>query len=118
MLFRSHHIEHWSRGGETRLDNLIQLCRRHHRLVHEGGFACEKNTRGEVEFRDQAGELIPKSGYIRPLSPDLDITERMQHRFEALHISAETSASQWDSDIDWDLAVGHLYHPPCVPLVA
>ncbi|NOX68935.1 MAG: HNH endonuclease [Gammaproteobacteria bacterium] len=24
-----HHIEHWSRGGETSLANLVQLCRRH-----------------------------------------------------------------------------------------
>jgi hypothetical protein len=33
----AHHIEHWSRGGETKLTNLVQLCRTHHRMVHEGG---------------------------------------------------------------------------------
>jgi hypothetical protein len=112
-----HHIEHWSKGGETRLDNLIQLCRKHHRLVHEGGFACAKNTEGQVEFRDQAGVLIARTGRIRPLPPDLDITERLQHRFEELHISAATAACHWDDRIDWDLAVGALYHPPCVPRV-
>ncbi|HEU4600419.1 MAG TPA: DUF222 domain-containing protein, partial [Steroidobacteraceae bacterium] len=32
-----HHIKHWANGGETRLSNLVSLCRFHHRLVHEGG---------------------------------------------------------------------------------
>ena len=32
----AHHIEHWADGGPTKLFNLILLCRRHHRLVHEG----------------------------------------------------------------------------------
>jgi hypothetical protein len=32
-----HHIKHWANGGETRLSNLVLLCRFHHRQVHEGG---------------------------------------------------------------------------------
>ena len=36
-----HHITHWADGGETRLDNLVLLCRRHHRAVHEEGFGVE-----------------------------------------------------------------------------
>ena len=34
----SHHIRHWAHGGATALDNLVLLCRRHHRAVHEEGF--------------------------------------------------------------------------------
>ena len=34
----AHHVQHWADGGATRLDNLVLLCRRHHRAVHEGGF--------------------------------------------------------------------------------
>ena len=34
----AHHIRHWAHGGRTDLDNLVQLCRHHHRLVHEGGW--------------------------------------------------------------------------------
>ena len=26
-----HHVRHWAAGGATRLDNLLLLCRRHHR---------------------------------------------------------------------------------------
>jgi hypothetical protein len=33
-----HHIIHWADGGRTELDNLVSLCRRHHRRVHEQGW--------------------------------------------------------------------------------
>lgn len=32
----AHHIVHWADGGATSLDNLVLLCRHHHRLHHEG----------------------------------------------------------------------------------
>jgi hypothetical protein len=38
----AHHVVHWAQGGATRLDNLVQLCRHHHRLVHEGGFSVQR----------------------------------------------------------------------------
>jgi hypothetical protein len=44
----SHHIKHWSQGGETKLENLILLCRRHHRLLHEGGYKVEGSPSGET----------------------------------------------------------------------
>ena len=34
----AHHVVHWADGGPTNLDNLILLCGRHHRAVHEDGF--------------------------------------------------------------------------------
>src|ERR1700693_4791407 len=33
-----HHIIHWSEGGPTELENLVSLCRPHHRAVHEQGW--------------------------------------------------------------------------------
>ncbi len=41
-----HHVVHWIHGGPTDLDNLVLLCRRHHRLVHEGGWQLIK-TEGQ-----------------------------------------------------------------------
>ncbi len=38
----AHHAEHWADGGVTALSNLMLLCRRHHRLVHQpDGFRSE-----------------------------------------------------------------------------
>ena len=33
-----HHIIHWANGGPTELENLVSLCRMHHRRVHEEGW--------------------------------------------------------------------------------
>jgi hypothetical protein len=32
-----HHVVHWADGGVTSASNLVLLCRRHHRLLHESG---------------------------------------------------------------------------------
>ena len=32
----AHHLHHWCDGGETKIDNLLLLCRFHHQLVHHG----------------------------------------------------------------------------------
>jgi hypothetical protein len=45
----AHHMVWWRRGGSTDLDNLVLLCRRHHVLVHEGGWHIERNpATGEI----------------------------------------------------------------------
>ena len=41
------------------MGNLLLLCRRHHRLVHEGGFAVKLLADGRVHVRDPRGSWIP-----------------------------------------------------------
>lgn len=53
----AHHIRHWAHGGETKLSNLVQVCRRHHRLLHEGGYSVEPDG-DAVRFRRPDGRLI------------------------------------------------------------
>ena len=43
----AHHLVHWADGGRTSLDNLVLLCRRHHRLLHEGGYRIEGERSGD-----------------------------------------------------------------------
>jgi 5-methylcytosine-specific restriction endonuclease McrA len=51
----AHHVHHWARGGATTLANLVLLCRRHHRLVHEGGWQVDR----QVRFYDRWGRPFP-----------------------------------------------------------
>ncbi len=51
----AHHVEHWADGGETILANLLLLCSRHHRLLHEGGFEIKPGADGEWHFRNASG---------------------------------------------------------------
>jgi hypothetical protein len=57
----AHHITHWADGGPTALDNLVLLCRRHHRLVHEGGVRVESGGPGEVSFVRPNGQRLDPS---------------------------------------------------------
>ena len=44
----AHHVVHWIHGGVTDLNNLVLLCHRHHRMVHEGGWQLVKSEDGIV----------------------------------------------------------------------
>src|SRR5580704_7410827 len=44
----AHHVVHWIHGGPTDLDNLILLCHRHHRMVHEGGWQIVRGEDGKI----------------------------------------------------------------------
>ena len=50
-----HHIAGWVESlGETNIDNLILLCRRHHTLVHNSRWAITRTADGEFEFTHPA----------------------------------------------------------------
>ena len=67
----AHHIRHWAAGGETSLANLIQLCRRHHRLLHEGGAG---HLAGENRARDHRITAETVRSRSNGASYDLDLT--------------------------------------------
>src|SRR4029077_8746214 len=54
----AHHVLHWADGGRTDLCNLILLCRRHHRMLHErGGFRLELEE-GRPVFGRRDGSVL------------------------------------------------------------
>ena len=54
----AHHVRHWADGGPTSMRNLVQLCRHHHRLLHEGGFTVSGDPGGELRFHRPDGRRI------------------------------------------------------------
>jgi predicted restriction endonuclease len=47
---QAHHVEWWSRGGRTELDNLVLVCTFHHKLVHERGWGLKRRDDGTVRW--------------------------------------------------------------------
>ena len=69
----AHHVKHWADGGETSLANTLLLCRRHHRLVHEGQTRMALDRDGKAAFFTRKGQVIgsapPSPEAVRKLPP-------------------------------------------------
>jgi len=107
----AHHVRHWSKGGETSLDNLVLLCRHHHRLLHEGGFDIE--TGSELKFTDRQGNTIPPARYPQFTSPGVTSDARLKIEIDnernGLAIDSDTAVSRWHGEqMDYSLVVGAL----------
>jgi hypothetical protein len=46
----AHHIVSWLNGGASDLDNLVLLCRRHHRIIHHSDWVVRMTGTGIPEF--------------------------------------------------------------------
>jgi len=76
-----HHIKHWADGGETSLDNLVLLCRHHHHLVHEGGFACSKEKDGTITFKDQREQPLNQSPGLSGVAANDDVQQWIDREY-------------------------------------
>jgi hypothetical protein len=72
----AHHVKHWANGGETSLENLLLLCTRHHRAVHEGGYSIRKDFQDCWRFFRPDGIAVPQCGYVAGATqcPKVDIS--------------------------------------------
>ncbi len=57
----AHHIVHWANGGDTSLENLIEVCHHHHKLLHEGQFSVVRQADSTLTFRRPDGTPIQKA---------------------------------------------------------
>jgi hypothetical protein len=88
-----HHIEHWANGGATALDNLVLLCSRHHRFVHELGYRVEL-VDGIPVFTSPRGRPV-HAVPPRPTAPDLGF-EWIVRQNADLAITPGTNVPLWD----------------------
>ena len=103
---QGHHIRHWAHGGPTKLSNLVTLCRRHHRTVHEEGFQVLREPDGQILFRTPLGHPLP----MVPSSATVPAGAAEILREESTPIDAHTSMPSWDGerlDLEWAISVLH-----------
>ncbi len=106
-FLHAHHIRHWARGGPTTLDNLVQLCSYHHRLVHEGGFSVERAGPNSIRFRRPDGKELPASKPC-PAARGLAVAEH--NRANGVVIDWETCTPRSrGAPIDYGIAVEGLF---------
>lgn len=98
----AHHIHHWSEGGETSLENLVLLCRHHHRLIHEEGYDLACSESGNLVFHDTLGRVLPSAPYPQfPASGGIqtDLSSLVQrHHQQGLRIDENTARSRWTGE--------------------
>ena len=57
----THHLVHWANGGETSLENLIEVCHHHHQLLHEGQYSASRQSDGALVFKRPDGTIISQT---------------------------------------------------------
>jgi len=101
----AHHIRHWADGGETSIDNLVLLCRHHHRLVHEGGFRIERTADGIIRFNRANGRFIEEHPQLPACGSNGELSVRNPETGEAI------DASSWiipGDTLDYGIAIEGL----------
>ncbi|MFQ5661004.1 MAG: DUF222 domain-containing protein [Gammaproteobacteria bacterium] len=108
----AHHVRHWCDGGETSLDNLITLCRHHHRLLHQSEYEIGKEANGDFVFMKPDGEEMSRA--LPQQFEDGEDTRATpaivrQHEALGLAIDSGTAVSLWQGEeCDYALAVEAL----------
>ena len=112
----AHHIRHWADGGETSLDNLVTLCRYHHRSLHREEYRIERGARGdggELVFIDARGRPMPPAIHPQfasgPSAADRVKRLRAEHGERGVEIDETTAVTAWQGEsMDYSTAVEWL----------
>lgn len=101
-----HHIEHWVPDeGETKLSNLVTLCRFHHRFVHLHGYKVILRRDGTVTFVRPDGTFVRDASMEALAGPGI----REQNKGAGIDINPGTCTTKWPGDVmNYDDAVSHL----------
>ncbi len=114
----AHHVRHWAHGGATALDNLVLLCRRHHRTVHEGGFSVALGAAGDVRFVRPDGRPLEEAPPLPAVtaSPLAPVAARLERA--GVRLGPQTGMPAWRGerlDVDWAVSVLWRPRPQAAP---
>jgi hypothetical protein len=103
-----HHVQHWALGGETKLSNLVSLCRFHHRLLHEGRVVVQVLDDGAFRFIRPDGQSFDSPA--PNAAKQLDWMQLVAaHQARQIKITAGTAVTRWQGEsLDYGLAVEGL----------
>ena len=108
----------WQDGGTTSLENLVLLCRRHHRAVHRGELDVE--VRGGagapggpgVVFRDAEGRELTAVPPLPALPEDPVAALRRDHAARGLDPVTLAALPRWDGTLlNLGFALDWLWRP-------
>ena len=108
---QGHHVRHWAQGGPTTLSNLVLLCRRHHRAVHEEGYQVDRLPDGELCFRRPDGRVLPNVPCPPEAPTDPVDTIRVHNDTAGIVVNSWTATPGWRGErLDVGYAIDVL-HP-------
>ncbi|HVR30482.1 MAG TPA: DUF222 domain-containing protein [Thermoanaerobaculia bacterium] len=113
-LCDAHHVEHWADGGATKLDNLLLVCRRHHRALHEEGYRVILLEDGTVHFFRPDGRQVVEAPPLPRVEGGAQALARRLAR-ERQSVNAQATLPSWEGGpVDWASAIDGLgLHESC-----
>jgi hypothetical protein len=103
----AHHIQHWVHGGQTKLGNLVTLCRFHHRYVHEQNITVQTQPGATWRFLKPDGTAFDD---VHPTQTHYAWTDLLnEHDGQGIRIDSQTAATHWRGErMDYGLAIEGL----------
>jgi hypothetical protein len=101
----AHRLVHWADGGDTSLRNLLLLCARHHRAVHEGGFRVCLDAEAKAVFFSPHGAVVASAPPLPDVGPDpmQALIDGNRERGVEPDWRSGMPACKHDRDVPWQL---------------
>jgi Domain of unknown function (DUF222)/HNH endonuclease len=106
----AHHVKHWADGGETKLSNLIILCRAHHRMVHRGEIVIKAGASGGWEYFNAEGRPYHNGYRQDPPAHEWHEIRRVNEE-NGIYLNPRTAVTHWLGErMDYDMALFCLFN--------